>query len=687
MSRRSELTTRTAAGLAWTASGKLIGAVLQIVVLAALARLLAPADFGIVTAALIVVTFFSMVSRLGLGHALVQSEELDDAHVSTAYWTSLTLGLALALFVWLTAPLAATFFRIPAAEPVLRALAWLFPLRAVVSIGESLLQRAGRFGTMARLEIVAYGIGYGGAGIGAAVLGLGYWSLVIAHYAEAILTLAIVISVQEPVRLSRPDYRILQRLLGYGGGVTLGKFINQVALQIDNVVVGRMLGAGALGLYGRAYQLMAMPGNLLGEALDRVLFPAMARIRLDRPRLTRVFFRGLAAVGLATLPASLLVIVLAPELVVLVLGEQWREVIAPFQVLALGFFFRTSYRISDSLAYATGAVYRRALRQLAYALSVGVGAWIGTRYGITGVAAGVLGALMVNFALMSQLSLNVLDSSWRKVAAAQAPGLRAAAVVGVASLGMALLLRSAEMHPSVVVVGTSLASFAAITAAVARFPRAMLGEDLEWVVVPVFDRVAVLGARLRATWPRTAAKAEAHPPAQYDITEIPAAAGRMSMSLGDDGITERIVELRVELPKQWQALDTRIAGELRRYLPLKAAKADWRRSAMSLTRASITLRDPGLISATHGLADVVEAYRNASAAAGRSTSVTEERISDIERYIHALERGVEFPPILLYISNGALLQLDGARRVVAHLAAGRSSLPALIVCPLDGARR
>src|SRR2546430_5616533 len=224
-----------------------------------------------------------------------------------------------------------------------------------------------------------------------------------------------ILVVAHPPRFTiRPDRKAFAELMYYGSGFTVSKVANYLALQLDNVIVGRWLGVVALGFYGRAYELMAAAPALLGEPVDKVLFPAMAARQGDMRSLSSAYRRGVAAMALITLPLSALLVVLAPEAVPVLLGPKWTPVIVPFQILTLGIFLRTSYRISDVVARATGAVYRRAWRQATYMLCVVAGAWFGRHWGIAGVALGVLGALAVNYVLMAHLGLRLAGLSWHR---------------------------------------------------------------------------------------------------------------------------------------------------------------------------------------------------------------------------------------------------------------------------------
>ncbi|HVH69046.1 MAG TPA: oligosaccharide flippase family protein [Gemmatimonadales bacterium] len=474
----------------WIGGGKVVYAGLRILVLALLARLLSPANFGVIGAALVVVGFSAIFSQLGLAPAIIQRPLLERRHLEAAFSASVLLGVLLGITLWLAAPLAARFFHIPAVAPVLRVLAWIFPLDGLSAIAESQVQRELRFRWLATMEVSTFLVGYGLIGVGLAFLGAGVWALVAGQMAQTTLYTLILIVTRPPVLRLVPDRAAFVELMYYGGGFTASKVANYFALQADNLVVGRWLGAAALGFYGRAYELMAGAPALLGEAVDRVLFPAMASIQQEAQRMAEAYHRGVALMALITLPASAILFVLAPELIRALLGPQWTPVVLPFQILALGMFLRTSYRISDVTARATGAVYRRAWRQLVYALCVLTAAWFGKAWGIAGVAAGVLGALAVNFLLMAHLGLRLTHLTWRSFWHAHAPAVALAAAAGLIAWGAALPLRALAAPPLFVFAVTLLVTIAGVLLLAFGAPRVFFGPDGQWLV-------AQLGAFLR----------------------------------------------------------------------------------------------------------------------------------------------------------------------------------------------
>lgn len=477
-----DMTRRTVTGMLWGAWGKGARAVLQIVTLAVLAHLVSPTDFGVVSASMLVISFATIFSQLGFGPALVQRPALESRHVEAAFTTSVLLGLALGATVWLAAPVIAGVLRMEQVTPVLRALAWVFPLQGFGAIAQALLRRQLRFRCLANIDVATYAAGYGVVGVSLALLGWGVWALVAAQIAQTLLETSVLLYFHPPRLRLLPEWLAFTELLGYGGWFTVALVASFVALQGDNLVVGRWLGAAALGLYDRAFQLMSAPAASFGMVLDNVLFPTLARVQSDPQRLALAYRRGVALIAIVMLPISAVCIVVAPELIRVVLGPRWTGAVAPFQILMGGMVFRSSYRMSDSLARATGAVGRRAWRTMAYAALVLGGAWVGQHWGLAGVATGAAIALVVNFFLMAQLSLRLVPLRWERFARAHAPAVAITAVVAPVAWLTATALRRLDVGPGLVMVVAAGSAAACLLALLRVAPTTFLGEDAIWMV-------------------------------------------------------------------------------------------------------------------------------------------------------------------------------------------------------------
>lgn len=489
----SALTNSTVAGVLWTGGGRASVAILQIAVLAVLARLLTPTEFGIVGAAVVVTTFSGIFSQLGLGPAVIQRDNLDHSHVATAFVFSCLFGLLVGGGIWVLAPLAATFFDITDVGPVLRALAWLFPINSIGAVAEALARRKLQFPWLAKVEIFSFGLGYGTMGIAAALLGGGYWALVAAYLGQAALKSGALLVRYPPRPPLRPSWAAFRDLVAFGGVFTVGRVGTYVAGQGDNLVVGRWLGAQALGLYIQAYQLTSRPSQLLGDTLDMVLFPTLSKVQNDFGRLGAAYRKALAANALVVLPTTALLVVLGEHLVVVLFGPQWSGAAVPFQVLAIGIFLRTSERISGSIAKATGRVLSRAWRTWTYAVLVLSGAWVGHHWGIVGTAVGVTVALFINWLMMIELALKTSHVSWSAFRRAHGPGLRLAGVTAATAYLSSWALERAEVVPFLAMLVSGFVAVSMSLGLGRLFPRWLVGDEGAWLIARFRSVVAPNG--------------------------------------------------------------------------------------------------------------------------------------------------------------------------------------------------
>lgn len=476
------LTGRTLIGFLWQLGNRVVEVGGRVIVMLILARLLTPSAFGVASAGLLIASLGQTLTQLGVVPALVQRPSLTLAHIGSATMCTLGMGLVGFLAIWFGADAVAAFFRMPELRNVTRAIALIFPISAFSRVPEALLMRDMAFRKLASIDMASFLIGYAAVGIGLALTGWGVWSLVAAQLGQILVRTILVLAVSTQRWTFSFDRKALGELLKYGLGHTLAEFGNVAALQSDNIVVGRVLGAASLGLYGRAYALLAQPAALIGTVFDRVLFPAMSQVKEDElPRLVRAQLHALAGIALVMIPGSLLLVLLAPEVIWFLLGPRWLDVIVPFQILGATMLFRSSYKVSDSLARARGATYRRAARQWTYAGLVVTGAGLGSFWGLIGVSAGVAIAVFLNYAMMLQLSLSVTGGRLKDVVrmyAAVLTGLLPA--VGV-TVGTALLLREAGAHPVVTLFGTGMVTGTVELLTLVLFPH-LFGPEAHWAL-------------------------------------------------------------------------------------------------------------------------------------------------------------------------------------------------------------
>jgi PST family polysaccharide transporter len=466
--------------MVWTFSGTGVQVTVQLLAIMALGRLLTPAEFGLMGAATVVVACSQIVSQIGVGPAIIQRKILEPIHLRVAVTLSFALGFLLGALVWLGAPAIAAFYRMPELEPILRAVAFLFPLDGLNTVAKALLTRELRFRQYVALDAGSYIVGYAAVGVSLAWLGYGVWALVAAQLAQvALRTVVMYLAARHPLRPS-VDVRAGKDLLSFGFGHSMAQVGQLLSQQGDNLVVGRWLGAAALGVYGRAYNLMVMPATAFGRIVNRVLFPVMAQVQDERDRLANAYERSLAIVALLSLPLSAYLWVVAPELIPIVLGPAWGAVVLPFRLFTVSLLFRMSSKISDACTKAAGEVYKRAVIQFAYAGLVVVGAIVGQRWGVGGVAVCVSVAMGINWLNMAQLGRTVTGLAWGRFTRAHLPAALLALVIGAAALLAAQAGRSLHLAAVPLVAVAGLAALAAGAAAARLSPALFLGAHGSW---------------------------------------------------------------------------------------------------------------------------------------------------------------------------------------------------------------
>lgn len=471
------LAKRSVVGMFWTALSMGALAVAELVALLVLSRLLSPREFGLYAAALVVIKFSSIFQGLGVAPAIVQRPILEERHLRVGFTLSLLLGLAVTGLVWMIAPVIAELMRLDDLAPVVRATCVVFLFQAISMVALACAQRALRFRWLAGVDTFTFAIGFAGVGLALAWFGFGVWALVGGLIAQNFLrTVVLLVGQQHPMR-PKLERRAIGELLYFGGGFTLARVFNYLATQVDKLVVGRWLGAEALGLYSLASQFMTQPAVIFGQILDRVLFPTMALVQEDHARLARAYRSGVAACALFVLPTSVVVAIAAPELVMVLLGKGWEGIIFPFQILALGMLFRTSYKLSDTGVRATGAVYARAWRQAVFVLAVAVGSVAGLPWGVPGVALGVVAAIVLNFFLMAQLSLRLTGMSWSDFGMAHLPGVALTGAIGTSVWALVEWLREIQVAPLPLLLDVALVATAESLLLCWLVPALFLGQD------------------------------------------------------------------------------------------------------------------------------------------------------------------------------------------------------------------
>jgi PST family polysaccharide transporter len=353
----------------------------------AIARLLVPADFGLVAMIAPILALVQLVADFGLGGAVIQSADIRQEEISALFWLGLAINVAIAGVIGLMSPIIAWIYQEPRLALLCVAFAALIPISGLSTQPAALLSRNLRFTVLALLDVVPPAVGLV-AGFAAAWSGLGYWSLVVSAASERITGVLLIWSVSTWRPIFCSFSTATWSLVRIGGRLTGINLVQYVTTTADNVLLALTQGASALGLYDKGYKTVTQPIGQLLAPTNRIAVPLLVRLTAEPDRYRRAYLRMLQVTLLAGMPGIMFVLVMSKPLMLMLLGPRWNGIAPVISWLCLGCLASPFYSSSFWLFVSQG----RTGQQLTYATITSIisvaGFVCGLPWGPTGVAAG-----------------------------------------------------------------------------------------------------------------------------------------------------------------------------------------------------------------------------------------------------------------------------------------------------------
>jgi O-antigen/teichoic acid export membrane protein len=358
---------------------------MQTVSTVVLARLLVPADFGLVAMVTAITGLGQAFADLGLSEATIQRQDIRHDQVSNLFWINVGVGLVLMMVSAGLASVLSWFYREPRLKDITLVLSLTFLISGLRVQHDALLKRQMRFLSLALRDVASLGLAVPVA-IAMAWKGAGYWAIVAfpltANVTQMVLSWLMAGWIPG---LPRRDAQV-RSLVGFGGNVAASYLAYNLMRSADNVLVGWYWGAGSLGLYSRAYNLLLLPVRQLNGPLGSVLVPAFSRIQDDPERFARYYLRAANLITWIGTPIFGFLFVAAEPVIVIVLGSRWREAAPVFQILAISALGQLLGSLTIWLLVSRGKSDQLLkLHLIIFPVIVGSFA-IGLPFGITGVA-------------------------------------------------------------------------------------------------------------------------------------------------------------------------------------------------------------------------------------------------------------------------------------------------------------
>jgi PST family polysaccharide transporter len=350
-----------------------------------LARLLDPDDFGLIGMVTVFVNFLFIFKDIGLSDATIQKEHISSSQISTLFWINSLISITLALILLVGAPLVAKFYERPELTAITSVLAISFVIEGLSIQHTALLRRHLRFTAVAIADIASRA-SYLVTAIILALMGFSYWSLVGGHIVRATVLLLLIFYHCPWIPGWMQKGTGVRNMLKFGGHLTTGNILAYLARNLDSILIGKLFGAPALGVYGKAYQLLMLPLTQIKLPLTHLALPVLSSLK-NEPERYRNYFNKLLDLSISVaLPVTVYCFLESEFLIRLILGPKWMEAVPIFRILSVGGIFVSASFLPGLALLSHG--YSKKYMKLLIATSViqSVSFVAGSPFGVNGIA-------------------------------------------------------------------------------------------------------------------------------------------------------------------------------------------------------------------------------------------------------------------------------------------------------------
>lgn len=389
------LKVRAVSGIKWTTFSSVTGAILQVIQLIILARLLDPTAFGLMAITAVVIGFAQAFLDMGISNAIIHQQEVSHIQLSTLYWINVLTGVMLFIIVSLCAPLIAAFYQEVALTKIIILVAVTFLIQPFGQQFVVLWQKELRFNDIAKIDIISKLLSLATA-VTFAYYGYGVYALVYGALAGTVSqTIQLVYKGLKEHRIALVfQLSEVTEFLNFGMYQMAEKTLNYFNSQIDTLLIGKLLGVEALGIYSVAKQIIMKPIQVINPIVSKVTFPIMAKIQHDTERLKDIYLKTINLLSSINFPIYLFIAITAPQLVVLMFGQQWMEAVLIVQVLSIYGALRSTGNPIGALLLAKGKANWGFYWNLGLFFYVPMMVYIASHWGIIGLSWGLVAIML-----------------------------------------------------------------------------------------------------------------------------------------------------------------------------------------------------------------------------------------------------------------------------------------------------
>ncbi|NOY52647.1 MAG: lipopolysaccharide biosynthesis protein [Deltaproteobacteria bacterium] len=438
----------------WSAVEQVGPRIVQFIVLVILARLLMPAEFGLIGMLTVFIALGHIFLDSGFGSALIQKQDATETHYTSVFYANLLLSLLTATALWEAAPWIARFYKQPALVSLTRVLAFNFIFAALGVIQTTLMTKELDFKTQAKVRLIAV-TGSGVIGIGMAFMHFGVWSLVGQTLSGTLLD-SLTLWFFSRWRPGRNfSLSALRELFGFSSRLLGSGVLDALFRNAYNVAIGKLFAPSELGYYTRARSIQQIPSQTMGGVVGRVAFPVFSRMQGEPERMKNAVRKALKTIALVNFPMMIGLIVTARPLVLVLLGKRWEPAVPFLQMLAIVGLFYPLSMVNLNVLLANGRsdlMFRlEIIKKSMVALNIGI-TW---RWGIKAIIAGQIVTAITSYYLNSYKNGDLIAYPFKAQVTDLLPYMGVAGMMGgaVYMLHRLPFMNDAIMLMSQVVVG------------------------------------------------------------------------------------------------------------------------------------------------------------------------------------------------------------------------------------------
>ena len=376
-----------------------------------LARLLEPADYGVMAIATMLLLYGRRVSEFGFAAALIRNKAATEKHFNSVFCVNLALYAAMVVAVNAVAPYASDFFANDNVESVLRLMSVNFLLTSVTSVTLAKLKKEFKFREFWLVALYSSFVGLGTAII-LALAGFGVWSLVVGELATTLTEIVGSVWFTGWVPRIRYSHSAMKDTFSFGAWFFVKSQLEYLSENADLFIIGRFFGAHTLGFYERALRLMWMPRKQISRPINTILYSAFSEIQDNPEKLREVYRKAMLPLTLVIYPLLAGLGIVAPYFAVALYGPQWAGIVAPLQILIFAGAFQANNGMLSSLIVANNYVRLHVRQQLIGLLVLGTGCAIGVQFGVEGIAGAIVLHSIVMMLIFFQLTTSITPLRW-----------------------------------------------------------------------------------------------------------------------------------------------------------------------------------------------------------------------------------------------------------------------------------